>query len=119
MLAHVLAGLFCPNLNGHRAATGYYDSVFGWVTICLATSPAAAADPGSATGDSNSPQPHRACAAICAAIVAALALTVAFVCAALLAPRSYRLPSWKPSHLVPAVNRLWGSLSVRGPPLVA
>lgn len=84
MLAHVFAAAFCPNMNSHRSGSGYFNSVLGWVTLCLPSSLSSSLVNGSAKtnpgGDQGTTADHTGmCAALCAAVVAAVTAFVALV----------------------------------------
>ncbi|MEQ1653332.1 MAG: hypothetical protein ABL897_12645 [Hyphomicrobium sp.] len=118
VLLHALLGAVCPHAKAHRANTGYFDAVLGWVTLCLpsALSDDSAKAPASQTGQSTS---HDHCATTCVAAVQAFAVAAAAYLLALLVPlrdsasRILALRSREPSPY-----RAWSRLTVRGPPLL-
>jgi hypothetical protein len=82
MLAHVLAAAFCPNMSSHRSGNRYFDSVLGWVTLCLPSSLGNGSGRSKLGGDQGTTSDHTGmCAALCAAVVAAVTAFVALVLA--------------------------------------
>jgi hypothetical protein len=114
MLAHVLAAAFCPNMASHRTGTAQFDSVLGWVTLCLAA-PTSTAEKGKAGGDQNTSGHANVCAALCAAVVTTVAAFAALIVASLAVQTTEIFvfifaPPVAPRHI------LYGGIGSRAPP---
>jgi hypothetical protein len=116
MLAHVLAAAFCPNMSSHRSGNSYFDSVLGWVTLCLPSSLGNASGQVKLGGDQGTTSDHTGmCAALCAAVVAAVtafvALVVAVLCIGVAAPIQFSFISRRSQRHI-----LFGGIGSRAPP---
>ena len=88
MLAHVLAAAFCPNMASHTSSRGYFDSVLGWVTLCVTNTASSGLQDNTSGGNQNHSGHSNTCAAVCAAVVITLAAFAAIVATAIVTPIS-------------------------------
>lgn len=108
MLAHVLAAAFCPNMASHTSSRGYFDTVLGWVTLCVTGTAGSGLKDGTSGGNQNHTGHSNICAAVCAAVVTTLAAFTAIIATACVTP------IWKPAFLFAELSRVSRPLSLGG-----
>ena len=115
MLAHVLAASFCPNMASHQSATAHFDSVLGWITLCLAASPDNGADQDKTGGDQNKTGHGNLCAALCAAVVTTVAAFAALNLSLVIVP-AVTAVRFLFAPLILRQHAFYGGVGSRAPP---